>query len=552
MDKIKLSYGLFLVFFIAIITKLFYIQVIKPSNSANNYYLQTKKISAARGKIFDRNSLPMAVNRTNYLLFAEPKKINDKEKIIEALDEILDIGVTTLSGKINSQKEWVAIGTVDEQQKKNILEKHLDGIDFEEKSQRYYPESSLSAHLLGFVGRDYQGENIGYFGIEGYYNKDLTGLSGVMKTERDILNRPILIGTQEKVEPQNGRDFYLTVDKTIQEIVKRKLNDGLSRYRALKGCVIIADPATMKIAALSCLPDFDVEKYYLFSDNNYKNTSISDLYEPGSIFKPLIMAAAIEQKTIKPNDIYDEKGPITVDKYQINTWNNKYEGKITMTRILEKSSNVGMVYIGQKLGKDNFYRYLKDYGFGEPTEIDLQGEVTGYLRPKNTWSTIDITTVSFGQGIAVTSIQMLRAFAAIINGGNLMKPMVTERIVSGEKKEYIKPYLEKKIVSEQTSKIIRQMLYSTVENGDSKWAAPKGYKIGGKTGTAQIPIAGHYDPTKTVASFVGFAPVDNPKFIAIINLWEPKSSPWGSETAAPLFFDIAKELLVYYNIAPGQ
>jgi cell division protein FtsI/penicillin-binding protein 2 len=224
-----------------------------------------------------------------------------------------------------------------------------------------------------------------------------------------------------------------------------------------------------------------------------------------------------------------------------------------MTRILQKSSNVGMVYVGEKLGDQKLYDYLKKYGFGQPTGIDLQGEVSGYLKPKNSWYPIDFATVTFGQGIAVTPIQMIRAFASIINGGYLLRPYVVAKIRDQDGKEkIIKPQVERRIINEISSSIIKKMLIEVVEGGEVKWARPKGYTLGGKTGTAQIPIKGHYDPNKTIASFIGFGPVKEPKFLVLVILRQPKTSPWGSETAAPLFFEIAKEILIYYNIPPDN
>jgi len=206
--------------------------------------------------------------------------------------------------------------------------------------------------------------------------------------------------------------------------------------------------------------------------------------------------------------------------------------------------------VGQRLGNDKIFSYLEKYGFGKDTGIDLQGEATGYLKPKNSWYPIDFATVTFGQGIAVTPIQMVQAFSSLINGGKLLEPYIVKKVVFQQEEKIIEPTVKRTVISKKTSDIIKKMLLSTVEKGEVKWLIPKGYKIAGKTGTAQIPIEGHYDPSKTVASFIGFAPVTNPKFLALVVLREPKTSPWGSETAAPLFFEIAKELLVYYNIAP--
>lgn len=552
MVRIKFLLGFFL-FFAFVVAKLFYLQLIKPSNPFFDNYLKTRKIYPERGRIFDHNSRPLVLNQNSYLLFLEPKKIHDPKELSRKISEILKISEASVESKIDTSKYWASLKSgVEEEQKKALEKLNLDGIGFNYQMKRYYPEASLAAHLVGFVGKDSEGEDIGYFGLEGFYDKDLRGLPGFIETERDIIDRPILIGTQKRVNAENGRDLQLSLDKAVQEIIKRKLQQGLESYRAKQGCVIAADPFTMQILGLACLPDYDNSQYFKFSEQFFKNPAISEVYEPGSIFKPLIMAAAIEEKRVKPDDFYDEKGPVQIGEYRIKTWNNKYEGKISMTRILEKSSNVGIVYVGDKLGNNNIYTYLKKYGFGEATGIDLQGEATGYLKPKIGWYPIDFSTVTFGQGIAVTPIQMIRAFAALVNGGKLIRPSVVEKIIASDDEKTIRPKVERTILHEKSSEIIKKMLVSTVENGEYKWARPKGYTIGGKTGTAQVPIQGHYDPSKTIASFIGFAPAENPKFITLVMLREPEASPWGSETAAPIFFEIAKELIVYYNIVPDQ
>ena len=551
MWKIKLLFIFFLILYLIVIAKLFLIQVFNIYRKDNFLYLQSKKLMPERGKIYDRQNNPLVLNQINYLMYLEPKKIENKDIIFKKLEAILKIDKASLEAKFDREKYWIPVADrLDKETKSEIEKLKIKGIGFEEKMRRYYPEASLSAHLLGFVGKNKDGEDIGYFGVEGFYNKELTGLPGFIQSEKDILGRPIMIGLQEKVEPENGRDLILTVDKTIQEIAKKKLAEGLKNYKAKSGCVIVADPSTMAILALVCLPDYDPDNYYLFSENYFKNPAISDLFEPGSIFKPLIMAAALQENKIKPDDFYNEQGPINIGEYQIRTWDNKYEGKISMTRILERSSNVGMVFIGEKLGKKNLLKYLNKFGFNELTGIDLQGEVSGFLKPVDQWYPIDYATVTFGQGIAVTPIQMITAFASIINGGNLMRPYVVSTIVSSDKKNVIKPKKIREIINEKNSLIIRKMLTSAVENGEVSWARPKGYKIGGKTGTAQIPIKGRYDPSKTIASFIGFIPADQPKIIVLVTLKEPGTSPWGSETAAPLFFEIIKELILYYNLVP--
>lgn len=550
MLKAKLLFLLISIFFAVIIAKLFFIQIITPYKFMQNN-ITTKRILPERGKIYDRNREPLAVNQITYQLYFEPKNMEESFLAVKGIDSILKIGEATLEAKIDKSKDWVAVtGGIEKKQKEELERLKLKGIGFLEGSKRYYPEGSLSAHLLGFVGKNEGGDNVGYFGLEGFYDKDLTGLPGLIKSEEDLAGRAIFIGTQDKIDPENGRDLVLTLDKSVQKIIKTRLQKGLEQYEAKEGCVIVADPNNMEIFGLSCLPDFDPDQYYRFSEFFFMNSAISSGYEPGSTFKPLIVAAALEEKAIKPDDVFQEDGPVTVGDYVVRTWNNKYEGKISMTRILEKSSNVGMIHIGEKLGDKKIFEYITKLGFGELTGVDLQGEIAGYLRPRQQWYPIDYATATFGQGIAVTPIQMIRAFSAVINGGELYKPFIVRSMVSQGADRVIHPKKEKTVFSKQVSETIKKMLVSTIENGDAKWAKPKGYTIGGKTGTAQIPIKGHYDPTKTIASFIGFAPAKSPRFITMVILKEPQSSQWGSETAAPLFFEIAKDLLVYYNISP--
>jgi cell division protein FtsI/penicillin-binding protein 2 len=262
------------------------------------------------------------------------------------------------------------------------------------------------------------------------------------------------------------------------------------------------------------------------------------------------MAAALNEKKIKPQDTFNESGPLEISGYTIQNWNKKYIGIMSMTNILERSSNVGMVYVGGKLGNENLYRYLDAYGFMDPTGIDLQGEVGGLIKPKNAFYPIDYATATFGQGIAITQLQLLTAFSSLINGGHLMKPYVVKEIRQGDKVRARKPVQKAQVIDEHTSEVMKKMLQSSVDHAEMKFSFPKEYKLGGKTGTAQVAVQGQYDASKTIASFIGFAPVENPQFVSLVVIREPKTSIWGSETAAPVFFEIAKELFVYYNIVP--
>lgn len=557
MKKITVVFFLFLTIIFTITIKLFYLQFFSPSSKNKINYLKTEKLTPKRGKIFDRNGEILADNQLIYSLIVDPKFIlenNKKEELIDFLNSKLSIDKATIEASLSKNSRYYLVKKINPNEKKELEKKKEFSFFFEEEEKRFYPEASLTAHLIGFVGKNYQGENVGYFGVEGFYNKDLTGLPGLIKTERNLFNFPILLGNQEFLNPEDGRNLYLTIDKAVQKIIKEELKKGIENYQAKSGCVIVANPNNLEILGLSCLPDFDPNFYYQYSENILRNPAIFDLFEPGSIFKPLIVAAALEEKKIKPNDQINEDGPFKVGEYQIKTWNNKYEGKISITRVLEKSSNVGMVIIGQKLGANNIFKYLKKFGFGEKTNIDLQGEAETYLKPENQWYPIDYATVTFGQGIAVTPIQMITAFSSIINGGFLYYPHVVKEITDSKNHFFVNTKVKRRVLSENTSEIIKKMLYLTVENAEVNWKKikPQGYKIGGKTGTAQVPIAGHYDPNKTIASFIGFFPVEKPKIIILVSLKEPTTSTWGSETAAPIFFSIAKQLLIYYNIPPEE
>ncbi|MBP9816244.1 penicillin-binding protein 2 [Candidatus Woesebacteria bacterium] len=553
MRRIYVLSLLFSLFVGAIVVKLFYIQVLASSSYTPNNYLRSSRIEPARGNIYDRNKEPLAVNQSYYTLFSEPKNVTDSRKLLMHIDEVTHIGEATLEGRFKKEKQWVPLAfNLTEDQKKDLEKREIAGIGFDEYKKRYYPEASIAAQLLGFVGKDDEGDSVGYFGIEGYYHKDLEGLPGILKTERDIIGRPIVIGTQNRLKGENGRDLVLTIDKTSQMIVKRELKAAIEQYRAKSGCVTVANPNTGEILAMTCLPDFDPDEYAKFTQHEFRNPIISDTFEPGSIFKPLIVAAALEEKAIKADDTYDEKGPIRIGQYYVSTWNDEYNGIISISRILQTSSNVGMVHIGEKLGNEKILAYLGKYGLGKETGIDLQGEVSPNLKPKKSWYPIDFATVTFGQGIAVSQIQMITAFSSLVNGGWLVKPFVVKELIgeNGEVKK-IESKKIRQIISEKTSKEIRKMLEETVKHGEAKWKVPDGYRIGGKTGTAQIALAGKYDATKTNASYIGFAPVSNPQFIMLVTLNQPETSQWASETAAPLFFKIAKDLFVEYNIAPN-
>ncbi len=374
-----------------------------------------------------------------------------------------------------------------------------------------------------------------------------------MRQERDATGKPIVNLAYQLVAPEKGRTIQTTIDRTVQFIVEKQLRLSVEKYRAKAGSVLVMEPQSGKILAMASYPTYDPNFWQNYSAEDFKNPLVADSFEPGSIFKVIAMAAAIGEKIVKPETVCERcDGPRQIGGFVIRTWNNKYYPNSTMVEILEHSDNVGMVYVVEKLGINKFLKYIKNFGFGALTGIDLQDESTPALRPANEWKEIDAATVSFGQGIAVTPIQMVRAVAAIANGGQLVKPFVVEKIIGDDKHFEQKTTVLRQVIRPETAKMVTEMMVSAVDKGEARVFKPPGFRIAGKTGTAQVPVEGHYDPEKTIASFIGFAPANDPKFVMLVRFLEPQTSRFGSETAAPTFFAIAKELFAYFGITPQR
>jgi stage V sporulation protein D (sporulation-specific penicillin-binding protein) len=557
MWRIWTLFGFVILLFSAIIVRLFYWQIIKGddlrSQAAAQYNLEFT-IPAVRGTIAATDGSPLSMNQQGFLVYAQPKEIENTGVFAKVVAPILNQDEASISAILNIPgRVWVPLAhKVDSATMGQLNNLKLTGLGSEPEAKRYFPEASMAAQLLGFVGSDQNGNDQGYFGLEGYYDRELRGRDGSIQLEKDAQGSAILVGDTKRIEPEDGRSLVLWTDRTVQQIVEKRLSDGIEQYGAKAGTVTIMDPKTGGILAMASYPRYDPASYGAFDKSLYTNPIVSQSYEPGSTFKVLVMSGAVQEKAVTPDTKVDETGPVPVDDYVIHTWNDSYHGPITTAQILEYSSNVGMVLVEQKMGKNMMLKYLHAYGIGETTGIDLQEESSPELRLDRDWKNIDLATAAFGQGIAVTPIQMVRAVGAIANGGWLMEPHVVREIIDGTgKKVSIAPKKVRQVIRSATAAILTEMMISAVDLGEARWAKPAGYRVAGKTGTAQIPVAGHYDATKTIASFVGFAPADNPRFVMLVTLTEPSSSPWGSETAAPLFFKIAKDLFTYYSI-PGS
>ncbi len=573
--RLYILIGVFAFGLLGLTARLFFWQVVKSqelTTQARTQHQSGRRITADRGNILAADGSLLAASSQSWLLFIQKSETDLSTKAIaNKLAPILVEEIETKPDDTRDAKQklldetnriqqmldradlvWVPIKhKLSADVKRNIEALKIKGAGFDPEESRFYPEGSSSAHVLGFVGKDQDGIDKGYFGLEGFYDLSLTGKPGFVQQESDAKGTPILFGGSKEISALSGVDLKTHIDKRMQFIVEEKLKEGIDRYGAKSGVAIIMDPKTGAIMSMAAFPSYDPAKYFEFGNEYFKNPVISDAFEPGSIFKPLIMASGLDSGSIEVDTICDIcGGPLKIDKYYIETWNNKYNANSSMTDIIVHSDNVGMSFIGQKMGQEKLYDYLRKFGFGQITGIDLQGEASPALRPKDKWNIVDLATATFGQGIAVTPIQMIQAFSAIANKGKMVAPQIVDKIITDKGEQAIKQPAARQIVSEKSAAETTAMMVEAVEAGEAKWTKLQGFKVAGKTGTAQIPIGGHYDAEKTIASFVGFAPAKDPKFIMLITLQEPQTSTWASETAAPLWFNIAKELFPYMGIQP--
>lgn len=548
----------FSVFFLVIIVRLFYWQSVKAvelSALGESQYGKDVKLRPVRGEIRTSDGFPIASNKLSYLVFANPKEVEDKDIAVSLLSPLLKSDPASISAMLSLNRYWVALNRAVDNDTKEAVEKlNLAGVGFDDHSVRFYPEASIGAKLLGFVGKDDSGEDTGYFGLEGYYDRQLRGKEGVATQIHDAFGRPILAKLSASSGEVNGRNLTLHVDRVLQYVLEQELKTGVVKYGARGGMAAMMDPKTGGILAMASFPSFDPRSYAEFENEDYKDSFITDTYEPGSTFKPLVLAAAINEGLVKPDTRCDTcTGPVSIGGYSIKTWNDKYQPNLTMNDVIVHSDNTGMVFISRKLGLDRMINYIDKFGFGKATNIDLQGEVVPSLRPRDSWYPIDLATSSFGQGISVTPIELLSAFATLANNGVRMEPHVVASVETADGKTLsIPPKVVNKPITEKTAKIMTEILVNAVNVGEAKFAKTKGYRFAGKTGTAQIPVAGHYDPTNTIASFIGYAPAENPKFVMLVIIDRPTSSIYGAETAAPVFFKIAQKTLMHLNIAPTE
>jgi len=510
-------------------------------------------IAAHRGAILDRHGETLASSIERPSLYVRPRRLNadDRGRAQAALSAALDLPPRAVAAKLNSTSNFVWLKrAVSPREQATAHALGIGGIGEVVEARRFYPHGTAAAQVLGFAGVDLRGIE----GIERFYEQDLRALTRTLEIERDALGREILTDGMDDPRALDGATVELTLDVALQSIAERALEQGVREAQAAAGTAIVMDPWTGEILALANAPTFDPNDRATIPASHRRNRAINDFYEPGSTFKAVLAAAALEHGVVRPDEmIFCENGAMPVGKWVIH--DHHRHGWLSMAETIAVSSNIAAAKMGEKLGRERFHQFLVDLGFGKPTGVDLPAEVGGMLRPLANWSRINLVTTSFGQGIAVTPLQMARAFAAIANGGQVVQPYVGLRATSasGERLWEHQPTIVRRVMKPETARMVTSMLEMVTEEGGTGTKAQiAGVRVAGKTGTSQKiePGTGRYSPDKRVASFVGFLPADQPRLVIMVMVDEPRGSKYGGVVAAPIFAAIGRAALERLGIVP--
>lgn len=528
------------------------------------------KDPAQRGIVVDRNGDPLIVNRHYYQVASTPNRINDddeRREVATQLENLLGVPADdtfeTLKFCAEEDYAFCVLADAISAEEARLLQEYTERLEAERGlvplqhvyskplTRRSYPQAELAAHLTGFVTID-EG---GVAGLEAYYDEFLPA-DGIGLLGNDSQPLEDLESEVRRFLPSTaGKDLVLTVDGAVQWIIHEELRRGLEEFKAESGAVIVMEPSTGAIIGMVSLPDFDPNRFEEEPIERFPNPTISAQYEPGSIFKIITVGAALDASIVEPSTIFTDTGSITIGDRVIFNSNRVAYGEVTVTDALARSLNVVTAQIAQALGAEKFYQYVRQFGFGEATNVDLSGEIAGAFKSpgQRYWSPSDLGTNSFGQGLAVTPLQMVNATAAIANGGRMMQPHVVYARVVGDQVQITEPTAMQQVISPATAYTLTEMMVHVVETGNIKAAVP-GYRVAGKSGTAQIPTSEGYEEDATIVSFVGFAPADDPQFVVLVKMDRPDFTinQWASHTAAPVFSRITKRLLDHYNIPPQE
>jgi len=565
--------------------RLAYWQVYKSGFLIGLFQRQSQRVSqlpVKRGRIISQDGFVLADNQPVWQVGFNPKTCPDQaislvEQYVKSqqtqvaawLDSLFEDELATQAGRFNLEAIKQATDSAVWQEKlakltAKVKDRSTRWVDLKKQSntfltsltpeqraclsrlpafQRVYPDPKVSGYLLGFVGKDKDGLDTGYFGLEGYYNQELTGRPGRLVGSYDALGNPLPGRFEFDRLPVPGRDLKLHLIYPLQHLVSQTLAEGVNKYQADSGTVIVVRLDTMGVLAMASWPDYQPGLYRWYNQSVFPNPAVANLYEPGSTFKVIMMALGLETGAVKPDTRCPVcAGPWTTRGATIRTWNDKYQPNASMEEIIVRSDNVGMAFVADQIGLNRLYDFLVKAGFGRKTGIDLQDDQTIPLKPLSQWYPIDVLTAGFGQGISLTPIKLVELVGAIANQGEMISPIVGQSLTDGDKTYPVKPRYRKRLFNPETTKLITQMMIKVVTQGAAKWAKPADLEVAGKTGTAQVASKGSYDPNQTIASFIGFWPPEQPKYLMLVKLDKPKTSPWGSETAAPLFFQIARQI----------
>jgi cell division protein FtsI (penicillin-binding protein 3) len=554
--KVRIIFLSFLlsICFVMIAGRMFQLQVLKKEQlyklAAQQHHVQIPLVPK-RGTVYDDKNNELAVSIEVDSVYADARKIEDVKKTVNDLASILQIDREELKQRLKSRRpfEWIQ-RKISSKEVEQIKALKLPGIHFLKENRRFYPNSQLAAHLVGFVGLDSKGLE----GIEYQYDALLNGANHVMTTAKDALGREIAIGRGPFKKEDHYRNIVLSIDKLIQHITEIELGRGVEKWGAKGGMAIVMDPFTGKVLAMASYPTFNPNEFIRYRSKNWRNRAVSDVFEPGSLFKAFLAAAAVEEQVVRSSDsFFCENGSYTV--YDRTIHDTSKHGWLTFQQIIKFSSNIGASKVGEKIGKELYYRYISAFGFGEKTRIGLPGEGKGIVRHPRYWPPVALDTISFGQGVSVTGIQLVTALSAIANGGSLMKPYVVEKIMNekGEVIQSFQPEVVRKVISEETAKKVTALLKATTEKGGTgEEAVPAGYEIAGKTGTAQKvdSLLGRYSEDRYLSGFMGFAPAEEPKLVLLVVVDEPQGNNYGGVVAAPIFRAITEKVLSYLHVVP--
>ena len=559
--RVNLILILILFFGAAIIGRLIHVQILNYDfyrALAIGQHKLSQPITPNRGKIFVQdktgNLYILATNKDSRFVFISPNQIEKKELVAQNLSQILNLEEESIWEKFEQEDDLFVVmkKKLTDEEIKNIEELKIAGIDLGTETLRYYPEENLASQILGFVG----GENLGQYGIENFYEQELKGKEGLAEGEKSSKGYLVFFDSERSLPAQEGSDLILGIDFYIQSKAEELLREAKENLDIEDGQIIVLEPHSGKIIAAASLLNFNPNQYSDYDLEVFKNSLSQKIFEPGSVFKPITIASALNEGEITPQTTYIDKGFVEIGVDTIYNYNGKIYGKNTMTEVLEKSINTGAVFVEQKIPHNIFLDYIEKFGIFEKTNIDLQGEVSFENEEVKKGYEINFATASFGQGIGMTPIQLVRAFCVFTNGGKLIKPYLVEKIIKsdGTVLETQTEIQNPAVISQRTASKITAMLVSVVENGFAKQAKVPGYYIAGKTGTAQVPWSalgiekeGYSD--KTIQTFLGFAPAFNPKFLILVKLHNPKTRT-AEYSAVPIFHNLAKYIIDYYQIPP--